>query len=1212
MRLARFRFLIVPIFLLFACVAAMAQQNSEIVGTVTDQTGAAVPGAKLVLTQTETGYAYNTVSNGTGGYTFAGLNVGTYTLKAAAKGFETYTASGLELNVSQTLATNIKLTVGAETIDVSVTADALQVQADSNTVSTLITGEQVTEIATENRNFAALASLGLGVSSNLPDSNTPTSVAASFSISVNGLRESHNIWLIDGGEADDRGGAGGMDVMPSQDAIAQFEVLASNYPPDYGISSGATMSLALKSGTQKFHGEAYEFLRNNVLDANSFFNKYNGNNGKVAPLKQNIFGGNLGGPLFIPHVYNSSKQKTFFFYNQEWRRIIQGSPANQQPTVPTLNRPVMGQDLHYVQPKWTPGANAANNQTGTQVIYVPTHTQVPDPAFAAKLAAAGYVVDPTSTTNQVFKKDPAGLQIIPASLFDADGVAYLNGPLLPKVTEASNDNSIASITNPIYVSEELVRVDHKINDKWQILGHYIHDSVSQGYPDADLGWNWETYNTIASTLSNPSNSAAVKLSGTITPDLLVESSFNYDGNVINIINANTSAAPSSWSPNHFFTNSGSYQYPGATFGANGMGAGEQTGYGPWHNAAEDYEPKVDISYTKGKHAMKFGFSYNRYTKNQQLQADAAGDYSFGQGPTSNGSPNGGDPFVNMALGLSGGFSQPQSMSIRHYVNQTTSVYANDNWKVNARLSLQLGLRYDALPHAWERNEALENFEPNFYVQTPPMWNGDNSINSLSFGVGTPPGFGGASYYLNGMVRPGKDGIPKGAVTNDYGTLQPRIGLSYDLTGTGKTVLRGGLGTFYERLQGNDIYGLANSNLPYEYTPNVSNVYYSNPYCSWSSKSDTRNSANCLNTTTLPVLPASLTTLATTYKAPAVAQYSLGVQHEIKPSLIWVIQYVGNLAWHQNIDRPINNFPLNVGLAFQAQAAGFNCDPKKYKTCPGGLPFGNEALSNPGLTNGLRTYQGYGTITQEENTTNGGYNGFQTGLRVQNKWGLSGELDYTWSHEIDLTSGDLATVSNPWNLKYDKAGGSYDRRHILQANYIYKLPIFNKSTGLVHSVLGGWQLAGTAIFETGVPFAAGEGGGPDPIGLGGSYTNHDDVVTKIKYNHKVANWFSTPGTDGSVSPLAYPTPSWLGGPNLGFGNGKRDTFVGPNRTNFSTSLYKSFALGERAHVEFRAESFNTFNHTEFNNIDVGPTDGNFGHATGTWDPRVLEMGGKFVF
>jgi len=206
MRLARFRFLIVPIFFMFACVAAMAQQNSEIIGTVTDQTGAVVPGSALTLTQNETGFVYNAVSNDTGGFVFPGLNVGIYTLKATAKGFETTTTSGLTLNVSQTLAANVKLTIGAQTENVSVSADALQVQAESNTVSTLISGEQITEIATENRNFTALAALGLGVSSQLPDNNTPTSVASSASISVNGLRESHNIWLIDGGEADDRGG----------------------------------------------------------------------------------------------------------------------------------------------------------------------------------------------------------------------------------------------------------------------------------------------------------------------------------------------------------------------------------------------------------------------------------------------------------------------------------------------------------------------------------------------------------------------------------------------------------------------------------------------------------------------------------------------------------------------------------------------------------------------------------------------------------------------------------------------------------------------------------------------------------------------------------------------------------------------------------------------------------------------------------------------
>ncbi len=1186
----KYRLLLLPLFLVFACASAMAQQNSEIIGTVTDQTGAAVPGANLTLTQTETGFAYNTVSNGTGGYSFPGLNVGVYTLKTTAKGFESYTAAGLTLNISQTLAHDVKLTIGAETVNVDVTADALQVQSESNTVSTLISGEQVTEIATENRNFAALAALGLGVSSMLPDNNTPTSVASDFGISVNGLRQSHNIWLIDGGEADDRGGAGGMDIMPSMDAIAQFEVLASNYPPDYGISSGATMSLALKSGSEKFHGEAYDFVRNDDFDANNFFNKYNGAHSPVAKLRQNIFGGNAGGPLFIPHVYNQSKQKTFFFYNQEWRRIIQGSQPNVQPTIPDADRPVAGTDLHYIAPAYAPN----------QVIVVPTVAQVPDPAFAAKLAAAGL---------SGYRGQPFPNQIIPSSLFDSNAILYLQSPLIPKVAQASTDNSISSESNPITVSEEIVRIDHKVNDKWQILGHYIHDSVSQGFPDADLGWNSESYNTISSTLSNPANSAAIKVSAAISPSLLVEASMNYDGNIINITNSSDALAPSGWTTANFFTNSGSGQFPGlgnvggSGNGLNGKGIGtnEETGYGPWHNAAEDYEPKVDLSYTRGKHAMKFGFSYNRYTKNQQLQNDAAGDFGFTQNQT--GSGNGGtsgDPFMSLVLGLSTGYSQPQSMSIRHYVNQTPSAYVNDNWKVTPRLSLQLGLRYDALPHAWERNNQLSNFEPGQYINTPPIWTSTNAIDPTSVGVSTPAGFA-APYYLNGMVVPGTNGVPHGVVTNDYATLQPRVGFSYDLTGTGKTVLRGGFGTFYERMQGNDIYDLANNNLPYEYVPNVGSVYYSNPHCSYTSATTTANPANCLSVTNLPILPASLVTLATTYKAPAVAQFSLGVQHELAPSLIWVVQYVGNLAWHQNIDLPLNNFPVTTSNVLREASVGYN-----------GLSLGSAPNLTYGLNNALRSYQGFGNILQEENTTNSTYNGFQTGLRAQNKWGLSGELDYTYSHNIDLTDTDLTQISNPWNLKYDKGGSGYDRRQILQANYIYKLPIFAKGPGLVHSVLGGWEIAGTFITETGLPAAAGFGGVTDPVALGGTYTNRANIVSKINYHHKVGDWFSTPATDGGADPQAAPTPGYLGGPNLGFGDGRRDTFVGPGRVNFTTSLYKSFAVTERAHFEFRAESFNTFNHTEFNNIGTSTGGSNYGTATSTWDPRVLELGGKFVF
>jgi hypothetical protein len=264
-----YRVFLLPLMFAVVSVGAFAQANSELTGIVTDQTGAVVPDAKIVLTDPGTGSSKTTTSGATGLYDIAGLNPANYNMKVTAKGFESFAQNGVVVNVSATARVDIKLTVGSETQTVTVEADALAVQADSNVVSTLISSEQISQIATENRNFAALAALGLGVSSALPDSNTPTSVAANFTISVNGLRQSHNIWLIDGGEADDRGGAGGMDIMPSQDAIAEFTMMTSNYPPDYGISSGATMSLSLKSGTQKFHGELFEFNRNTDYDANN-------------------------------------------------------------------------------------------------------------------------------------------------------------------------------------------------------------------------------------------------------------------------------------------------------------------------------------------------------------------------------------------------------------------------------------------------------------------------------------------------------------------------------------------------------------------------------------------------------------------------------------------------------------------------------------------------------------------------------------------------------------------------------------------------------------------------------------------------------------------------------------------------------------------------------------------------------------------------------
>jgi hypothetical protein len=1174
----RYRIFLLPLVVLFACLAAHAQQNSTITGTVYDKAGAAIAGAEVTLTQVETGFVSKAISNDSGNFTFNALNVGTYNLKATAKGFNTYAENGIVVNVSQTTRVDATMTVGAVDQTVTVQSDVLTVQTDSNVVSTLVSEEQITEIATENRNFAALVALGLGVSSTLPDSNTPTSVGASSNISVNGLRQSHNIWLIDGGEADDRGGAGGIDILPSQDAIAQMETLSSNYPPDYGISSGATISLSLKSGSQHYHGELWEFNRNTAFNANSFQNK----NKATAPTKRaklnyNIYGFNLGGPLFIPHAYNTDKKKTFFFWNEEWRKLIQGQSPQLVNDLPAADFPTAGHDLTYVSPGWAKNPIA---------LKVPT---VGDPAFALKLAAAC----PTCAQGSPF---PFG--VVPAGLFDPNALKYFASGIIPK-PNAANDQYLGQASLPINVRDDIVRGDHRINDKYQILAHYMHDSVSQSFTAPMVGWSTGSWPTITSTLNNPSNSAAVKLTATISPDLLVEASMNYDGNIIDIINSPTGNLPASggFAVNKFFNN-GSKSYPSMNWSGAGYGVQENPGSAPWHNAAEDFEPKVDISYTKGKHAMKFGFSYNRYTKNQKLFLNAEGSYTWGT--------NTNDPFMDMLLGLPTNYSESQAAPIRHYVNQTPSVYAMDTWKATPRLSLQLGLRYDAMPFAWERNNQVANFVPADYLSSQaPIFQKSGALDPSSQALQT---INGGTFYLNGVHLAGVAGTPRGMVKNDYNTLQPRVGFSEDVFGNGRTVLRGGIGTFYERMQGNDIYDVATA-APFANTPSANDVYLSDPHTSY----DTGAAA------ATPLFPAGSTTLATTFKAPAVAQFSLGLQDQISQSVILVTQYVGNFAWHQNIRRNINMFPANTGAMTRAQSGDGNCNyPGDYIVVSPGPPLVTKCNTavDPGklsVPDQYRTFAGFSGITEQENNTNGNYNGFQTGLRVQGRWGLSGELDYTYSHEIDITSQDDNTVDNPFNIKYGKGSGTFDRRHILSANYIYKLPIF-KASGLTHSILGGWELAGTIIGETGV-----SANPPrlslnyDTVGLDGGYTNRPNQSgksNKVSGRQVVGGATQIKAFDTSV--FSNPTPSWNGGSNLGFGTAGKDAIPGPNRVNFTTSLYKSFAFTERARFEFRMESFNTFNHTEPNGVGNTLGNGNFGTVTSFYDPRALEFGGKFIF
>ena len=605
---------------------AHAQNGGEITGTVTDPTGAVVPNVDVKITSVETGSSRATKSNGAGIFDFPGLDNGDYNLSASSTGFQAYRQDGIVLNIAQTLRADIALTVGAATQEVVVQSNALQVQSETSEVSTLITGQQITQLATNGRNVTSLASLGTGVSGNLPSFNGVTAQGSNANLSFNGTNPNHNNWLIDGGEVYDRGSGGKIDVLPAPDVIAEFQVLASNYPPDYGINSGGTILMQIKSGTKAFHGGLWEFVRNDDLDAGYYFNKQA--NTPSPELRLNIFGGDIGGPVIIPHLYNSAKNKTFFFWSEEWRKYIQGANAAAQNTIPAEDFPTAGANFTYTQ--W----NCA-----------PTCPAVLNPATGAAFP----IVGAPAAAGQ------PNTYVIPAGSLDPNAVLFMGTGAIPKPNVDPTGNSpqfIASPKQPTDVREDTVRIDHNLSDNLHLMGSYIHDQMSQTYfPPL---WSGTTYTTVGNIFANPSWAAVVKLSQTISPTMLNEVCLCVNGNTISTTPQGIYAQPSGWSAGSFFTgNNDLNRLPQVKFSGGQLNTTWGTNYWPWHNSYLNYQLRDDFSWTRGKHGLKFGFSYMRSDKNQQQQADTQGDYTFngGTGVASQ------DPYINFLLGYASTYQQ---------------------------------------------------------------------------------------------------------------------------------------------------------------------------------------------------------------------------------------------------------------------------------------------------------------------------------------------------------------------------------------------------------------------------------------------------------------------------------------------------------------------------------------------------------------------------
>jgi len=1136
------RFLLLGWFLLGALFVSLAnaQDNATINGTVEDSTGAVVANAEIELTNAATDQVRRVTSNDAGVYRFANVGVGHYSLSASSSGFQKYNKTDIVVNVAQSLEENIVLRVGSAGQTVTVQADALQVQSETSELSTLISGQQVSQLATNGRNLTALAALGTGVSNTLPDFNTVNANTSGNSISFNGTRANHNVYLLDGGELNDRGCGGCFDILPSLDALAEFQTLDSNYSPDYGIGSGGSIVMVIKSGSHDFHGGLWYFNRNEDYDANNYFTNL-ANQGRPE-LRLNEPGGNIGGPLWIPHVYNDSRKRTFFFVNEEWRRLIVGSNPSIVNTIAASNFPTAGQPLAY-----TPPSNGM----------IPVVPATSDPNKLALYKADGL------TPGQPFPNNT-----IPANLIDPNAVLELNAGTFPKPNYGTGQY-ISSVPQPTNVREDVVRIDHAINAKLQLMGHYVHDAVTQTtYPPQ---WGDSSYPTSGSQMLNPAWMAVFKLTQTYSPTLLNETAFNYSDNTVKITPVGVTAQPSGWTATTFFPladNVGS-RLPEIDLGAP-YNTNWSTNYFPWKNFYAAYQIRDDLSWTRGRHQFKFGFGYLRVVKNQQLQANTQGTAVFNSGTYS------GDSYVNFLLGDSASFTQLQYLADKHWVNNNYSFYGNDNWHITPRLTLNLGLRFDGLPHAFERYNQFANFVPADYDTS--LGNPVTAAGTLDPASLTP--YNGEAFYLNGIREAGVGGFPRGVVQNKYDTFQPRVGFAYDLTGDGKTVLRGGFGMFFERVQGNDVYNAA-LNPPFAYQPSATNVYFSNP-----------NTSALTGVTTSETFPSTLTNLEYKYSPPGTAMFSFGVQRQVAPSVVAVLQYAGSLGWDQNDDRAINTLPLT--------------DPGN-----GANPYDlREGVANGSLNaNQYRIYPGFSSIQQEENETNFSYDSLQAGLRMENLHGITMQLAYTWSHEIDEVSGDLSSLSNPFNPAYDRGSGSLDRRHIFNASYIYSLPFFAHSTNVAErSLLGGWEFSGITIAQSGTPQPL-TYNGADVLGLGGGdITNRPDETGRVSYLKERAAWFNT-------SAFASPMAPWNGGANQGYGNAGKDAIVLPGRLNFNLSLFKTIPLtasGERPNLELRFESFNTFNHTQFHNIDSGSTDPNFGEVTSAFDPRTLQLGAKFHF
>lgn len=846
---------IVSLFLLtvLLCATALVAQDitGSISGTVTDASGAGVPGAKVTVTSIDRNQVVRTTAtDGSGNYGAPLLPVGNYSVTVEAKGFKKTTQKDITLNVNDKLTANVKLEVGDVQQEVTVEAAPVAVELQSPVQSTVINGTQIRELALVTRNYEQLVALMPGVSSSAVDQlyvgvSAPAGTASTIPFAINGARSAASSWTVDGADNVDRGSNLTLLNTPSVDAIAEFKVQRSGYSAEFGRAGGGMISVITKSGTSEFHGDLFEFARNNYFAANNFLNNANKLNlgssdgkARVPALHYNDFGGTIGGPVWIPGVYgkNRNKNQTFFFFSTEFRRVI--TYSSPTATVPTAAE-ITGAFPHPV----------CASYTGT------TCNQV---------------------TQQITKIDPVAQQYIK--------------DIFSKVALPSGTNTLPSLfRNTFNFEQELVKIDHSFNENHRVYLRYIRDDI----PTIEPGglFTGAAIPGVGTTATDaPAHNWSVHETSTFSPTLINEVGFNYSYGAIISDPVGLMAATNSTDikvPLPFPVTLN--QVPNLSFtGGSGLAT-----FGQYRDFNRNYNVFDNLTKIWGAHTLKFGLTYNHYQKTENAGGGNAGAFSF-TSSTAALQPGGAtlfeQAFANFLVGTAAGFSQASLDVTPDMRAQQWEIYAQDDWRVKPNFTVNLGVRYSMFRQPIDANRQLTTFDPSLYnaAQASKLTAGGLLANTDGLS------------YLNGISINGKTS-PFGSkvAQENSGNVAPRLGFAWDPFKDGKTSVRGGYGVSYDAT----LFGIYEQNIfanpPFVNAVSIPNTLLSNP---GGGTASVQNS------------PKALRASAADWKTPYTQQWNFDIEHQFMSNILLTVAYVGTKGTHLLGIADINTLPPGLAYA----------------------------------------------------------------------------------------------------------------------------------------------------------------------------------------------------------------------------------------------------------------------------------------------------------